>query len=112
MLFLIPPLIQTDTHRRNQRQIHPLRYRNHIRLLARKQLTRVQQLAIDPRDRLPGLRVCDVGVGIEEIALHYQFLLLVREGVDESTDRFGGANYLGRNLSTSKNREKTGNGCH
>ena len=87
-LPLIPPLIQADAHGRDERQVHTLRDRDNIGLLTGEQLPGIEHLAINPRHRLTRLRVPDIGIRIEEIALHHQFLLLIRERVEKAADRF------------------------
>jgi hypothetical protein len=89
--LLVPPLIQTDHHRHNQRHIHSRRDRHRIALPVPQQLPRIPQLAINLRHHLPVPLVRDLRLDVKKAPLHHKVLLLAIHRVDEVSHGFGAA---------------------
>ena len=89
--LLIPPLIQAHHHRHNQRHVHPRRDRDGIALPISQQLPRVPQLPIHMRHHLSGPLTRDLGLDVEEAAVHEQVLPLAVHGICEVADGPGAA---------------------
>src|SRR6266498_3254271 len=89
--ILIPPLIQTDTHGRNDAHIHIRGNRDEICLLATEQLPCVPPFPLDPSHRHAGIGANDVGFRVEEIAVHLELDSLPVERISEMDDGFGAA---------------------
>ena len=88
---LRPPLVQTDHHGDNEREIHARRDGDGIALAIAQQLPRVEQLPIHLRHHTPGPLVRDLGLDIHETPVHEKVLVLAVHGVDEVADGLGGA---------------------
>jgi hypothetical protein len=89
--LLIPPLIQTDHHRHNERHVHPRRDRHRIALPVSQQLARIQQIAINLRHHLAVPLVGDLRLDVEKAPLHHKVLLLAVHRVDEVPYGLGAA---------------------
>lgn len=83
-LFLIPLLIQADTHGSENSHVNTRSDGDNISLLASDKLGSVEELAIDGSNDVAGL-VLDLGARVEEVALHDQLLGLAA-GADEGAD--------------------------
>ena len=72
-------LVQRNTHRRHQREVHSGGDEYGIRLLPKEDILHAEQLPVDARDDRTAALVGDVGLGVEEVALHHECLLLSGE---------------------------------
>jgi hypothetical protein len=82
LLLLVLPLVEANTHGHDDSHVDVGSDGDGICLLAEEDLAHVEELAVDGRDRqLRGL-VCNVGLCVEEVALHEQGLLFAQCGLE------------------------------